>query len=66
VERPQKTRKQVLEEHINEFANLSVDKKEIELLVDKGILTPHTLILIEGRISDLESMIAIDKYWENR
>jgi hypothetical protein len=56
----------MLEEHLNEFANLSVDKKEIELLVDKGILTPQTLILIEGRISDLESMIAIDKYWENR
>lgn len=56
----------MLKEHLNEFANLSVDKKEIELLVDKGILTPHTLILIEGRISDLESMIAIDKYWDER
>lgn len=56
----------MLEEHLQELANLKSDYPELEKLQTKGILTPSILILIEGRISDLESMIAIDKYWENR
>jgi hypothetical protein len=56
----------MLEEHKAELANLKMDYLE---LLDAGEETPFSrdlFTLVEGRISDLESMIAIDKYWENR
>lgn len=54
----------MLEEHKAELAQL---QKDYEILkVCEHEFSMSIWALIEGRISDLESMIAIDKYWENR
>jgi hypothetical protein len=56
----------MLAEHQKELSELKMDLLE---LLDAGEETPFSnslFALVEGRISDLESMIAIDKYWENR
>ena len=54
----------MLKEHQAELANLKMDYLE---LLDAGENTPFSrdlFTLVEGRISDLEHMIAIDKRWE--
>jgi hypothetical protein len=66
VETPQSKQRGVkmLEEHKAELAQL---QKDYEILkVCEHEFSMSIWALIEGRISDLESMIAIDKYWENR
>lgn len=54
----------MLEKHKDELTDLKRDLSTI--LDDEDMYTPSLITLVEGRISDLESMIAIDKYWENR
>jgi type IV secretory pathway VirB4 component len=56
----------MLKEHKAELANLKMDYLE---LLDAGEDTPFSLslfALIEGRISDLESMIFIDERIERQ
>ena len=56
----------MLQEHREELALL---KNDIKRFNSQGHITQPSLALwslIEGRISDLESMIAQDEYWENR
>jgi len=54
----------MLEEHKAELAQL---KKDYEILETcEHNFSMSIWALIEGRISDLESMIAIDKYWEDK
>lgn len=54
----------MLEEHKAELAQL---QKDYEILkYSEQELSMSIWALIEGRISDLESMIAIDEYWKNR
>jgi hypothetical protein len=51
--------KTMLEEH----------KEELQILEDElhhKALSKYAVACIEGRISDLESMIAQDEYWEKR
>ena len=47
----------MLEEHRRELVALENDIKKFDLSLD-------SLACIEGRISDLKSMIAQDEYWE--
>ena len=47
----------MLEEHRKELVALENDIKKFDLSLD-------SLACIEGRISDLKSMIAQDEYWE--
>ena len=54
----------MLEEHKTELAELKNDYEIIKYSEQQ--LSMSIWALIEGRISDLESMIAIDEYWENR
>ncbi len=54
----------MLEEHKAELAQLKKDYEILETCEHKFSMAIWSLV--EGRISDLESMIAIDEYWENR
>jgi hypothetical protein len=54
----------MLEEHKAELAQLQKDYEILETCEHKFSMSIWALI--EGRISDLESMIAIDKNWENQ
>lgn len=56
----------MLQEHREELRILKADVKRIESLGTRGQPSLTLWSLIEGRISDLESMIAQDEYWENR
>ena len=56
----------MLEEHRAELRELKSDVKRIESLGTRGQPSLALWALIEGRISDLESMIAQDEYWEKR
>lgn len=56
----------MLQEHQAELANLENDYLE---LLDAGEDTPFSkdlFTLVEGRISDLKSMIWLDKRWEKQ
>jgi hypothetical protein len=52
----------MLEEHKAELRELRADYKSLE----EHEPSPSLWALIEGRISDLESMISQDEYWEKR
>lgn len=55
----------MLKEHQEELANLKMDYE----ILSATVHTPFSkslFSLIEGRMSDLEFMIAIDEYWEKR
>ena len=54
----------MLEQHKVELNWLRMDYKRLEEIEPE--LTTAIWSLIEGRISDLESMIAQDEYWEKR
>jgi hypothetical protein len=54
----------MLEEHKAELAQLQKDYEILETCEHKFSMSIWALI--EGRISDLESMIAIDKYWDEK
>lgn len=56
----------MLEEHQKELADLQGDLAELNTQEPNTLFSMSLFTLVEGRISDLESMIAIDKYWENR
>jgi hypothetical protein len=56
----------MLEEHKKELKNLQGDLEELNTQEPDTLFSTSLFTLVEGRISDLESMIAIDKYWENR
>jgi hypothetical protein len=56
----------MLEEHKEELKDLQRDLLELYDQEENLGFSKSLLTLVEGRISDLESMIAIDKYWENR
>jgi hypothetical protein len=56
----------MLEEHRAELAELKRDYKRYESLGTNAEPSPSLWSLIEGRISDLESMISQDEYWEKR
>jgi hypothetical protein len=56
----------MLEEHKKELKELQNDLLEL-LDAQESLGFSNSLItLVEGRISDLESMISIDKYWSKR
>jgi hypothetical protein len=56
----------MLEEHREELRALKADVKRINSLGTHAQPSLALWSLIEGRISDLESMIAQDEYWEKR
>lgn len=63
----------MLEEHKEELKNLKTDLEELyahneiaEWGDDALSFSTDLLTLVEGRISDLESMIAIDNYWKDK
>jgi len=53
----------MLKEHQEELANLKMDY-EILSATEHTPFSKSLFILIEGRMSDLESMIWLDKRWE--
>ena len=54
----------MLAEHKKELAKLQRDYEILK--ASEHEFSMSIWALIEGRISDLESMIAIDKYWDER
>lgn len=55
----------MLEEHREELRQLKADTKRYNSLGTNAKPSLALWSLLEGRISDLESMIAQDEYWEN-
>jgi len=56
----------MLEEHRAELAELKRDVRKYNSLGTNAQPSLSLWALLEGRISDLESMIAQDEYWEKR
>jgi hypothetical protein len=56
----------MLKEHREELKNLQNDLLELYEQEENFGFSKSLITLVEGRISDLESMINIDEYWENR
>lgn len=56
----------MLEEHKEELKDLQSDLLELYDQEENLGFSKSLLTLVEGRISDLESVIAIDKYWRDK